>query len=283
MLTIHNMHKQGRTVLRELTDRIQEITVQVGGKWGISLFDLDRNESWGMNDNECFYSASVIKVPIMIAAFSASHQGEIKLGDKIELKREDIVGGSGVLQHLTPGTYFSIYDLITLMIIQSDNTATNMLIDLLGKKYIQQTMKAIGLEESKFYHKMMTMEVDREGRNTITAQEITEMLKKLVTGKIISVYACEQMIEIMKKQQIRESLPVKIPETNDTVIGSLPEWELANKTGNVLGIRHDIGVFYVGKRKFIASILTSGLDELESPEMIGRVGLEIYHYLKQEN
>ncbi|MBS3679259.1 serine hydrolase [Ornithinibacillus massiliensis] len=269
--------------MKVLTDRIREITVQAGGKWGISLFDLDRNESWGINEQEHFYSASVIKVPIMIAAFARSQQGEIKLGDQMVLKREDIVGGSGVLQYLTPGTKFSIYDLITLMIIQSDNTATNILIDLLGTKYIQETMEAIGLEKSKFYHKMMTMEVDREGRNTITAQEMTDMLRKLVTGKIISVYACEHMIEIMKKQQIRDSLPVKIPKADDTVIGALPEWELANKTGNVLGIRHDIGIFYVEKRTFIASILTSGLDELESPELIGRVGLEIYHYLKQEN
>ncbi|MFS0673146.1 serine hydrolase [Ornithinibacillus sp. 179-J 7C1 HS] len=267
--------------MKKLTDRIQQIIEEAGGAWGISLYDLNTDESWETNEQEPFYSASVIKVPIMIAAFAASHRGEMKLSEKIELKREDIVAGSGVLQHTTPGTQITIYDLITFMIIQSDNTATNMLIDLLGVKNIQQVMKDIGLEKSKFYHKMMTVEVDREGRNIITAHEMTEMLKKLVTGKVISVYACEQMIAIMKKQQIRNSLPVKIPEPEEEIIGSLTEWELANKTGNVSGIRHDIGIFYVGKRNFIASVLTKGLNDLDSPEWIGKVGLEIYQYLKQ--
>ncbi|WP_236687105.1 serine hydrolase [Ornithinibacillus californiensis] len=267
--------------MRELGDRIQRITDQSTGTWGISLYDLDTNETWEMNEHHLFYAASVIKVPIMIAAFAANKRGEFILSDTVELKRENIVGGSGVLQHLTPGTQFTIYDLLTLMIIQSDNTATNMMIELVGVPSIQQTMKDIGLEKSKFYHKMMTMDVDREGMNEITASEMAGMLRKLATGKIISVHACEQMIAIMKQQQITNCLPGKVPPTTETTIGSLKEWEIANKTGNVSGIRHDIGIFYVGKRKLIASVLTSGLDDIQSPDILSKVGLEIYQYLKQ--
>src|SRR5690606_37838328 len=122
---------------------------------------------------------------------------------------------------------------------------------------------------------------DRKGFNEITAHEMTDMLKKIVTGKIISVYACEQMIDILKKQQIINSLPAKIPEQDEPVIGTLKQWEIAHKTGNVSGIRHDVGIFYVGKRTLIASVLTRGLNNIESPEIIGRIGLEIYQYLTQ--
>src|SRR5690606_8483267 len=190
--------------MKTLEQTIRQITEEAGGKWGISLYDLDTGETWSVHENESFYSASIIKIPIMIAVYAAHNRGERNLSESMKLRREAIVGGSGVLQHLTPGIKLTVYDLVTLMIIQSDNTATNMLIDLLGVPTIQHTMKEIGLEKSKFYHKMMTIEVEREGLNEITAQEMTTMLRKLATGKIVSAYACEEMIAILKRQQIRD-------------------------------------------------------------------------------
>jgi beta-lactamase class A len=262
-------------------EAIQKTIDNAGGIWGISLFDLDTNERFELHENELFYAASVIKVPIMIAAYSASHHGELQLGDRIVLKREDMVGGSGVLQHMTPGTRLTVYDLLTLMIIQSDNTATNILIELIGTEKIQQVMMDIGMEKSCFYHKMMIAPVDRKGFNGITAYEMTTLLKKLVTGKLVSVYACEQMIEIMKKQQIRETFPSKLPENHEPIIGAIKEFELAHKTGNVSGIRHDSGIFYVENRKMIATVLSKGVGEIDSLDAFGRIGLEIYNYLKQ--
>ncbi|GIO26872.1 serine hydrolase [Ornithinibacillus bavariensis] len=267
--------------MKSLTETIQKVVDDAGGLWGISLLDLDTNDSWELNEHELFYAASVIKVPIMIAAFAASHNGEMELSKKVVLKREDIVGGSGVLQYMTPGTSVAIYDLITLMIIQSDNTATNLLVDLIGTEKIQQEMENIGLEKSCYYHKMMIGSVDRKEFNQITAAEMTMMLKKLVTGKIVSIHACEQMIDIMKKQQIRHTLPSKIELIDGPIIGTLKEFEIAHKTGNVLGIRHDIGIFYVGQRKMIASILSKGVGEIDSLEAFGHIGLEIYRFLKQ--
>lgn len=263
----------------ELSKRIEEITDKAGGLWGISLYDLNTGECWEKNEHEAFYAASVIKVPIMIAAFAASHRGELSLSERLILKREDMVGGSGLLQHLSPGSSFTIYDLITLMIIQSDNTATNMLIDHIGVGEIQQTLREIGMEKTKFYHKLMTLEVNRDGQNEITAHEMTEMLMKLAQGKIISAHASEQMITIMKKQQIRNALPSQIPDHDAPVIGMQKNWELANKTGNITGISHDIGIFYVGNKSLVASVLSQGIADMEAPKIIGEIGLEIYQYL----
>src|SRR5699024_11050352 len=97
--------------------------------------------------------------------------------------------------------------LLMLMNIQSDNTATNILIDIVGVDQIQQTMKDIGMDQSSFFIKLMTAPVDPPGRNMITAADINLLLKKIVKGDYISSYACEQMIHILKKQQIRSGLP----------------------------------------------------------------------------
>lgn len=266
--------------MKELVKKLKLITKEAGGTWGIALEDLDTNEKWSGKGDEIFYAASVIKVPILIAAFAAFEQKELSLDDTVRLKREDLVGGSGVLQHMTPGTCFTIYDLLTLMIIQSDNTATNMVIDLVGKEKIQQTLEKLGFDKSKFYNRLMIVPAIREGNNQITASEMTSMLRRMVTGNIVSLYACEQMITILKKQQLQNCLPARLAEQDSEVIGVPDEWQLAHKTGSVSGICHDVGIFYVGNRTMIASVLSSGLDDKVAPKIISDIGWEIYHYLK---
>ena len=266
--------------MKELSTSIENLIENAGGTWGIILEDLDTNESWQWNQDDTFYAASIIKIPIMVAAFAAYEQGKFKLSDPVTLKQEDIVGGSGVLQYLLPGISLSFYDLIVLMIIQSDNTATNMLIDLIGKKEIQQTMQTIGLKKSKFYNKLMTVPVQREGNNIVTAKEMAFLLQQIINGKIVSTYACEKMIHIMKNQQIQDSLPGKLPDGNSSIIGTRPIWELAHKTGNVTKVRHDVGVFYVGSKTLIVAVLSKGIDDYQSKAIFHDIGLKIFEYLK---
>lgn len=265
--------------MKRLITDIQNAVVQAGGTWGIAIKDLDTQETWDLNGDELFYAASVIKVPIMAAVFNAFDKGEFTLSDTIILKREDLVGGAGILQFMTPGASFTIHDIMTLMIIQSDNTATNMLIDLVGIANIQKTMKDIGLKRSSFYNKLMTVPVHIAGKNLITAGEMATLLEKMAYGKVVSMYACEQMIDIMKKQQIRDCLPGKLPYNESTIIGVNPEWELANKTGWVSGSRHDIGIFYVGKRKMISAVLSKDVDDEKSQQVLAEIGKLIYDYM----
>ncbi|MBU5465278.1 class A beta-lactamase-related serine hydrolase [Virgibacillus sp. MSJ-26] len=268
--------------MKLLTEKIQKIAEQYGGSWGIVLEDLDRGDKWEWQADEIFYAASIIKVPIMVAAYDALEKKEISFSDTVRLNREELVGGSGVLQHLSPGmTSLTIYDLVVLMIVQSDNTATNMLIDLLGVDKIKKVMTDHGWTNSKCYNKLMTIPVEREGSNIINANEMSMMLKQMVTGKLVSAHACEEMITIMKKQQIRDSLPGKLPSPEADIIGGQPTWELANKTGNITKVRHDIGIFYVEKRTFIATILSRGIDDYQSIIALQNMGLEIFNYLKK--
>lgn len=266
--------------MQQLIEKINKITKQAGGTWGIALEDLSTHETWASNGNEVFYAASVIKVPILISAFSAFEQSELSLDDKVELRREDLVGGSGVLQHMTPGTFLTVYDLLTLMIIQSDNTATNMVINLVGKEKVQQTMEDLGLEKSKFFNKLMIVPANRVGVNQITATEMTSMLKQMVTGEVVSLHACVQMIDMMKKQQLQNCLPARLAELDSEIIGIPFEWELAHKTGSIVGACHDVGIFYVGNRTMIVAVLSKGLDDILAPKIISDIGWEVYQYLK---
>ncbi|RDW22253.1 serine hydrolase [Oceanobacillus arenosus] len=268
--------------MEQLRQHIKRIIKQSGGKWGISIEELGTNNSWGINEGDLFYAASIIKIPIMTAVFNDYENGRLSLSNTLELKREEMVGGSGVLQHLSPGTKWTIYDLLTLMIIQSDNTATNMLIDVIGMESIQQMMKDIGMQDSKFYNKLMTVPATIQGYNQVTAQELTMMMKKIAMGKIISMHACEQMIAIMKKQQLTDCLPAKLPQFDSDIIGKIPEWQLANKTGFTSGVRHDIGILYVGDRAMVATVLSQDVDDNRSKDAIAEMGLEIYGYLKEE-
>ncbi|WP_226376817.1 serine hydrolase [Oceanobacillus halotolerans] len=269
--------------MNQLKVDIQAIIEDSGGEWGIAIEDLHTNEIFTEQADRPFYAASIIKIPIMITVFKRYEDGAFTLSDKLSLKREDMVGGSGVLQHMTPGTPLTIYDLLMLMIIQSDNTATNMLIDLVGTKEIQQTLDTIGAFNSKFYNKLMIVPVQKEGSNIITANDMTLLLKQLVNGQIISVHACQQMINIMKKQQIRESLPGKLPPSEKGRIGTPKKWELAHKTGNVTKVRHDVGIFYVGNRTLIASVLSQGMNDLVSKELFHDIGLAIFNYLNSDD
>lgn len=267
--------------MQQLSEDIQAIIEKTGGTWGIVLEDLETQEKWQWNENAAFNAASLIKIPIMVAAFDQFNDEKIRLSESIKLKEDDKVGGSGVLQHLSSDLSLSIYDLIVLMIIQSDNTATNILIDYLGKRHIGQTMSNIGLKQTQLHNKLMTVPVQREGPNVTTAKEMGSLLKQIVKGQIISAYACEQMIRVMKKQQIQDSLPGRLPDPDYPLIGAQPKWELAHKTGMVTDVRHDVGIFYVKHRTLVAAVLSQGISSNESMLTFQELGLKIKDHLQK--
>ncbi|MFJ7828101.1 serine hydrolase [Psychrobacillus sp. NPDC096623] len=266
--------------MKELVSRVQQLIATSKGTWGIVLQDLNSGERWEYNEQELFYAASVIKVPIMASVYSAVERGDLVLTDLIVLDEKDYVGGSGVLQHFTPGSSLPLQDIIMLMIIQSDNTATNLLIDLVGVENIQQTMKEAGMEYSTFYNKLMLSKPNPKGANRIAAVDIAMLLHKLSIGDLVSRTASEQMIVVMKKQQVRDCLPEKLPSPYTDFDHGMTPWELANKTGWIPGTRHDVGIFYVGDRKLMATVLSKDEDDLVSKRILSQIGEEIYKYLQ---
>lgn len=261
----------------KVTDHLNAWKKNISGTWGIWIEDLKTGEKWTWNESLPFVAASIIKVPIMVAAYRAFAHGKLRLSDRIGLRREEMVGGSGVLQHLSYGTEFSIQDLVTLMIIQSDNTATNLLIDRMGKEFIQETLLELGMTNTVFTNRLHIVPADTTNVNRITAGDMARCFRMLATGRAVSRDACEKMIEILKKQQWRDCLPRLLPPPDSTITGTLPQWEMAHKTGWVSKILHDTGIFYIGSRSLILVVLSSGLDHLQAQREINKIGKWIYN------
>ena len=263
-------------MLSSLSTSIGDLLREAGGEWGIYLEDLQTGEKFTWNENQRFYAASVIKVPIMTAVFAQAYAGNLALEDKIKLRQEDLVGGAGVLQHMTPGTEMTVQDLVTLMIIQSDNTATNMMIDLVGIEAIRTAMSKTEMVNSQFYNKLMVVPAELEGYNEITAADMGSHMRYLATGKVISYDSCLKMIAILKQQQHRDRIPFLLPDPDGDIIGMVPKWEFANKTGSVTNITHDVGILYIGAHAVTISVLNKGLKQKAAADVMARIGSLVY-------
>lgn len=136
--------------------RLRELAAGTSGALGVSALDLTSGERFAINENLVFPQASAIKVPVLMEVYKQAHEGKFSLTDLRRLDKEHKAGGSGVLQELGDGTsQLSIRDLGVLMILVSDNTATNMLIDLVGKENINRTMASLGLQHTRVQRRMI--------------------------------------------------------------------------------------------------------------------------------
>lgn len=259
-----------------LADKLENWKQKSSGTWGIWIEDLDTGEKWTWNEHLPFVAASIIKVPIMTAVYRAAAQGVLQPSDRLCLKSEDQVGGTGILQHLSPGTELSVQDLITMMIIQSDNTATNMLIDLIGKEEINETIQELEMKNTRFYNRLMIVPVKTDGINQTTAADMARCFQKLARGQVISRHTSAKMIEILKKQQLRDCLPSLLPPSDSEFIGTLPKWQMAHKTGMVSKILHDTGILYIGSRSLIVICLSTGLSYHRARKTCNKIGKWIY-------
>ncbi|MED4754125.1 serine hydrolase [Brevibacillus choshinensis] len=268
-------------MLSKLSSQISQLVENAGGEWGIYLEDLHTGEKLAFQEHQRFYAASVIKVPIMTAVFAEAYAGNIALEQTIKLRREDLVGGAGVLQHMTPGTELTVQDLVTLMIIQSDNTATNIMIDLVGTESIRNTMKKTEMFNSQFYNKLMVVPAELEGYNEITAADMGAHFRYLATGKVLSYDSCLKMMTILKQQQHRDRIPKHFPDPDGDFIGMVPKWEFANKTGSVTKITHDTGILFIGSHAVTICLLNKGLEQKPAADVMAEIGRLVYDLYQQ--
>lgn len=271
-----SQQEKGRRAV-DLEKRLSAIIGQAEGTWGVVVEEQGAAKGIRFEHvpDELFIAESVIKVPIMAAVFAASEQGHFRLDDQLVLRQEDLVGGSGILYGLSPGLKLTIRDLVTLMIIQSDNTATNMLIDLVGKAQIDQTMIDLGMRQSCYSRKLMIYPLDVTENNTITAGNVASMLGHLATGSYLSEHACKEMIAIMKKQQVRNGLPSQLPNEEES---NYPAWELPCKSGWDTGRQHDVGLLYTNNRCFSITALSREVTAQSALNTLGLLGRAVYDY-----
>jgi beta-lactamase class A len=250
------------TVDARLQSQLRQMSAQHRGKVALWARNLKTGETVAINAAEPVQTASVIKLPVMIEAFYQAKAGRLQLGQKLKLTKDNQVPGSGVLQFMDPGLEVTLKDAITLMMIESDNTATNMVLDVVGIKAVDQRIAAMGLKNTYLYRKVfkpadpadgpLPPDQQKFGLGKTTAREMGEALASIERCDIGDRALCKTMIGIMKNQQYRNMIPHYL-ETADT---SEQESAIADKLGALDEVRNDVGLVYTKAGPIVISIFT---------------------------
>lgn len=234
--------------------------------------NLDTGESIGHNENLVVPSASLIKVPVMIEAFRQIESGVLNPDSRMSVNPEKVVPFS-VLEFLDSRNTYTLLDLIRLMIIYSDNTAANLLIDLLGMAKINGCIQELGLKETKLQRKMMDSESRKNGlENLTTAGEMAELLIRLNRGEIIDSSRSGQVLEIMKGQADECMMRVELPD----------EIPIARKSGELENLNHEMAIVY-GKRfnYLYVFFVWDASSNNESRQILQRTSKIVYDYFSE--
>lgn len=257
--------------MKQLQTRLEAILAQSTGRFGLVIVKASTQETIAINPDAVFPSASMIKVPIMLEVMRRAASGNLSLDTLIPVTREVKVDG-GILQELRTGLPLTVRELVTLMIIVSDNTATNMLIELIGMEAVNDTMKHFGANSTLLRRKMMDFAAAKNGReNLTTAADMALLFEGLAKNSLgFATDYNKLMLDILKRQQIEDKLRFYLPAGI----------ELAHKTGTLPGAEHDGGILYLPGGPYIISIFT---DQLSSNQqglrLVAKLGKCIYDYL----
>lgn len=260
----------------------EEVSKEVVRNIDLSRWDNSK-ENISESDESDIKNQDNSKKNIIREEISKSGISKAEIGNKsfsaekvFSIRREDCVPSCGALTYLHDGIQVTVMDLVTLMIIFSDNTATNVLIDLLGIEEINATIKKLGFEKTILRRKMFDLEKSRNGiQNYISAGEVGSLLKMMYEGNLISRKASEKMISIMKNQQLASKIPFYLKAIPDGP-------EIAHKTGEDRGITHDVGIIY-GKVPFVVCFCGNETDTPQFERLMADISLELYQELNGEN
>ena len=230
---------------------IATLIEKLPGDIGFLFSCPETGEMYEHNADLPLIAASVIKVPIMVEAFRQMHEGLLDGSRKVVIRAEDKLPSCGALTYMHDGLEVTVYDLITLMIILSDNTATNIMIDILGMEEINSTMQAVGLTGSRLNRKLFRPELSRQGiENYVTARDMARLFAMMLDGTLVSPEASKEMLRILGDQRLNGKIPFFLhPKDID----------VAHKTGEDDGITHDVGVVY-DEKPFIMCFLSNKTD-----------------------
>lgn len=262
ILQAQTAQRQPQAPLDRLRSNIEQIAKSVDTHWGIYIRCLDTNEEIGLNADETMDTMSVIKVPLMVEAFRQIESGELSLEDRYTLKGFDRRPGTGIIRKLDDGAVLTVKDLLTLMIIVSDNTATDVLFEKVGgigpvnrlmRSYGLNTIRATGTADVWFKALAAApsaAQFHNEGKTPFglsSPRDMGKLLERIAVGEAVSKKASDQMIEIMNGQIYRTRIP--------RYVGG---FQTPHKTGDMVPfIANDAGLLINDKHKVVISIFTA--------------------------
>ena len=264
-------------ILAQLQEKIHHAPAEVG----LALRGVDFDLQVNINGDMVFRSASIIKVPLLAGLFWMSERGLLDWNEKLSLRDDDRTPGSGILRELHTGLEPTLHDLAVLMVVLSDNTATNMLIDRVGVEPIQEFLHLLGFHHTTLQRKMYDFAAAEQGReNLCCATEIADLLQWMAQGEIratdgrllVSGAGCERMLDIMRGQFYRDQIPYHLPD----------EARVANKTGEISGHHHDSAVVWTPSGCYTLVVLTRGFEHRRiAAQFIADLSLTVYETVRQ--
>ena len=257
----------------EWKKEIKKIISQVEGSVCINFYDLNENNGFSIDGDKKVLSASMIKLLILAELMKKISENKFSLSDIITITSSMKTGGDGVLKELNTGHHFTLKELATLMIIISDNQATNILIDFLGMENINLLGKELGLKETFLGRKMMDAEARKNGYDNYTcADDISSLLKLIYQEKLINEEASQLMLDILLRQQQGERLQRYLPS----------DIKIAHKCGDLDNLENDGGIIWTGNKAYILVVLASGMPNLQCKQTIGKISKFVYDKMEEQ-
>lgn len=252
---------------QKLEASIAEVDRNLDGVLGVAIEDLGTGQKYLLHADEVFPQASSIKIAVLAELYHQAQQGKLKLTDVYTVQPSDLVPDSDIMGGLTPGvTRITLRDLATMMIAVSDNSATNVLIDRVGIENVNALLDSLGLTHIRLRRKMMDLKAAGEGRENIaTPAEMMTLLENLYRGKVFN----KELTDFFKMLSTHKSsfIPRDLPEG----------LKVANKPGELEGVRNDSGIVFVEKRPYVICAMTTYLRrERDGEEAISKISLETY-------
>jgi beta-lactamase class A len=253
---------------QKLEVSITKVDRNLDGVMGVAIEDLTGGQTFLLRGNDVFPQASSIKTALLAELYHQAQTGQLKLTDPYTVQASDLVPDSSIMGGLTPGvTRVTLRDLATMVVAVSDNSATNVLIDKVGMDSVNTLMDSLGLTHTRLRRKMMDLRAAAEGReNVSTPSEMMTLLERLYHGKVLNKELTDDFFTVLSTHK-SSFLPRDLPEG----------LKIANKPGELEGVRNDSGVVFVQKRPYVICVMTTYLrHERDGEDAIGKISAEAY-------
>lgn len=277
-----------------LKNKIGNLLDNCEGTFSVYIKDMGNNSIISINDNESYHAASLIKLPILWEALRQVQEGLISLEDKVLLRAEDKAGGDGSLPLLHDNIELTVLDLLNLMIAISDNTATNILIDLVGKDFVNRSLSHLGIKDTYLARKLAVM-----NSNTFSytcAKDIGKLLEAFLINPGLTPEYRQLGLKILAAQQLNNRISNDLYLCNNcgfrvgkdnycskcnasmAQVGASPIY-FPHKTGEIISIVHDAGILHFESRQIIVVALCGNLkNNNHAHQLLSDIGIEIYNY-----
>jgi beta-lactamase class A len=221
------------------------------GTYAFFFEDLESGYSFGYNENVQMTSAGCMKLPIAMSVIKYVEKGKATFLDKIKIEEEDKVYGTGIL-HEFDNREYTIFELLVAMLIQSDNTAANKLIDIVGMDTINEDIDAMGLKNTKLNRKTSDERAASTGIENITsALDLSKVWKHLYNSTFLNEKNSTMLVDILQRQQMKNKLALYIPDDL--------KYEISSKTGDKAGVENDTALINFPKGTYTFTVLSMGI------------------------